>query len=263
MGIYDRDYYREPQPRRQWGNFSPVSVTTWLIAINVLVFVIDAFLHHQAMQPYARLSRAAQRYFELTQVGPPPLERWGYFSLTTAITHHQFWRFLTFQFLHANLGHLFANMLGLYFFGPLVESYFGARRYIAFYLFCGCAGAVTYLLLLKVGLLHGDDVPLVGASAGIFGVLIAGAMIAPNLTVMLLFPPIPIKFKYLALGLVAYATYVAVTNGDNAGGQAAHIGGAVLGFVFMRYPILLRPFGPGSRARARRRATTWSNDFDR
>jgi len=221
MGIYDRDYYREPQPRRQWGNFSPVSVTTWLIAINVLVFVIDAFLHHQAMQPYARLSRAAQRYFELTQVGPPPLERWGYFSLTTAITHLQLWRFLTFQFLHANLGHLFANMLGLYFFGPLVESYFGARRYIAFYLFCGSAGAATYLLLLMVGMLQGPDVPLVGASAGIFGVLIAGAMIAPNLTVMLLFPPIPIKFKYLALGLVAYATYVAVTNGPNAGGQTA------------------------------------------
>jgi membrane associated rhomboid family serine protease len=261
MGIYDRDYYREPQPRRQWGNFSPVSVTTWLIAINVLVFIVDAFLRHRMLQQYADLPRAYRVYAARFVVGP--LERWGYFSLTTAITHLQLWRFLTFQFLHANLGHLFSNMLGLYFFGPIVESYFGARRYIAFYLFCGSAGAATYLLLLMAGMLQGPDVPLVGASAGIFGVLIAGAMIAPNITVMLLFPPIPIKFKYLALGLVAYATYVAVTNGENAGGQAAHIGGAVLGFVFMRYPILLRPFGPGSHARARRRATTWSNDFDR
>lgn len=259
MGIYDRDYYREPTRQRRFGNFSKGSVTTWIIAINVLVFVIDAILRHHMPQQYV-YSPSDHRLY-LVNPGMGPLESGGYFSVTKAITEHQLWRFLTFQFLHANIVHLFSNMLGLYFFGPIVERYFGARRYIAFYLFCGCSGALSYMLLLAVGMLHGADVPLVGASAGIFGVLIAGAMIAPNITVLLLFPPIPIKFKYLALILVAWATYIAVTNGDNAGGQAAHLGGAVLGFIFMRFPILLRPFAFGSRSRAK--ASTWSNNFDR
>jgi membrane associated rhomboid family serine protease len=259
MGIYDRDYYREPTRQRRFGNFSKGSVTTWIIVINVLIFVIDSILRHRMLQQYADLPRAYRLYIASHLVGP--LENWGYFSVTKAITEHQLWRFLTFQFLHANIVHLFSNMLGLYFFGPIVERYFGARRYIAFYLLCGCSGALSYMLLLAVGMLHGADVPLVGASAGIFGVLIAGAMIAPNITVLLLFPPIPIKFKYLALILVAWATYIAVTNGDNAGGQAAHLGGAVLGFIFMRYPILLKPFA--FSLRSRRKVSAWSNDFDR
>jgi membrane associated rhomboid family serine protease len=257
MGIYDRDYYREPPPSRRWGNFSTTSVTTWIIAINVLVFFADSMLRQRLIRQYAHRIPADYLPFLFG-----PLKAWGYFSVTKAITELQLWRFITFQFLHANIGHLFSNMLGLYFFGPIVETYFGARRYIAFYLLCGCAGAATYLLMLLAGLLQGPNVPLVGASAGIFGVLVAGAMVAPNITVMLLFPPIPIKFKYLALILVGYAMYVAFTNGDNAGGQAAHIGGAVLGFLLMRNPYLLNIF-VRKHQRVRRRKSDWTNDYNR
>jgi membrane associated rhomboid family serine protease len=257
MGIYDRDYYREPPPGRRWGNFSTTSITTWLILINVLVFIVDSMLPHRLIRLYQDTNSG---YYVLWPCGP--LKAWGYFSVTKAITEFQLWRFITFQFLHANLGHLFANMLGLYFFGPIVESYFGARRYTAFYLLCGCAGAATYLLLLVAGLLQGPAVPLVGASAGIFGVLVAGATIAPNATLMLIFPPLPIKFKYLALVLVGYAMYVAFTNGENAGGQAAHIGGAILGFLLMRYPQPLYLFG-NKRPRARRRTTRWTDNYNR
>jgi membrane associated rhomboid family serine protease len=257
MGIYDRDYYRQPQATRRWGNFSTTSITTWLIVINVLVFIVDSVLRQRLVREYA--DRIPAEYLPLLF---GPLKSWGYFSVTKAITKLQLWRFITFQFLHANVLHLFSNMLGLYFFGPIVERYFGARRYVAFYLLCGCAGAVTYLLMLLAGLLQGPNVPLVGASAGIFGVLVAGAMIAPNITVMLLFPPIPIKFKYLALILVGYAMYVAFTNGDNAGGQAAHIGGAVLGFLLMRNPYLLNVFVQRHQ-RVGRRKSDWTNDYNR
>ena len=69
--------------------------------------------------------------------------------------------FITFQFLHADTSHIFSNMLSLFFFGPIVESYFGRLRYIVFYLLCGVAGAGCYLLLLAMHILKGADAPLV------------------------------------------------------------------------------------------------------
>jgi membrane associated rhomboid family serine protease len=259
MGIYDRDYYRDSPRRGGFGMFSIVSVNGWLIILNVAVFLIDQMLRRPMFDEY-------DRFIGIWR----PVEAYGYFSKTMAIDHLQLWRFVTFQFLHANLGHIFANMLSLFLFGPIVENYLGRRRYLGFYLLCGCSGAVAYLLLLMVGVLQGANVPLVGASAGIFGVLVAGAILAPDVTIMLLFPPIPIRLKYLALILVAWAAYTAITNGSNAGGQAAHLGGALLGFVLIRYPHsldFLERWG-GSRYRLRTRRgrsdfTDWSKNFDR
>ena len=245
------------------------SITTWLIVINIAVFLIDSYLQQQ------RVSDVLREAGEQVRRVPPgirqsvsrqivgPLEQWGYFSMTKAITELQLWRFITFQFLHADLGHLFSNMLSLFLFGPIVESYFGYRRYLAFYLLCGIAGAASYLLLLAVHILAGASVPLVGASAGIFGVLVAGAVLAPNVTILLMFPPIPIKLKYLALILVGWATYVALNNGTNAGGQAAHLGGAALGYAFIRYPQLLGPFAARRKAKARMSFSDWSKDMNR
>ena len=77
--------------------------------------------------------------------------------------------FITFQFLHANGEHILFNMIALFFFGPLIESFLGARRYLAFYLICGIAGAVSYLGLWSAHILIGNSYePLIGASAGIF-----------------------------------------------------------------------------------------------
>ena len=259
MGIYDRDYYRDSPRRGGFGMFSMASITTWLIVINVAVFFIDRMSIRFLVDPDTGY---VVRYVQ-------PVQEWGAFSKFTAVDHFQVWRFFTFQFLHANLGHIFSNMLSLYLFGPIVENYFGRRRFLAFYLLCGCSGAFVYLLLLLAGILHGDQTWLVGASAGIFGVLVAGAMLAPDVTIMLLFPPIPMRLKYMAMILVGWAAYTALTNGNNAGGQAAHLGGAVVGYALIRRPDLLNVFetmggGKGRRLRARGRATTdWSKNLDR
>src|SRR3954451_24488303 len=176
MGIYDRDYYRDSPRRGGFGVFSMASVTTWLIVINVAVFFIDQ------MSIRYRVDEATGYVIGILR----PIQQWGAFSKLTAVDHFQVWRFFTFQFLHANFVHIFSNMISLYLFGPIVENYFGRRRFLAFYLLCGCSGAFVYLLLLLAGILHGDQVWLVGASAGIFGVLVAGAMLAPDVTIMLL-----------------------------------------------------------------------------
>ncbi len=223
MGLAERNY-------RHWGyragagypHLTPV--VKWLIIVNVAVFIGDIFLFDDW------------------------LAEWGCFTIQSALWHGQVWRFLTFQFLHGHLLHVLFNMLGLYFFGPWAERWWGARRFVVFYLLCGIAGAVFYTVLTFLGVLTRqpgmlplDLMPLVGASAGIYGILIGVAVIAPDLRVMLYFPPIEMSMRQLAiLVLVIAAGTVLLGLGDNAGGEAGHLGGALLGFLLMRQPWLLQ-----------------------
>src|SRR5947207_11272537 len=82
--------------------------------------------------------------------------------------------------------------------------------------------------------------PLVGASAGVFGVILACAYIAPEAMVQLILPPVPLKLKWFAYGYVVVAAWNLLRGGANAGGDAAHIGGAIAGFFFIRNAHLLR-----------------------
>lgn len=212
----------------------------WLIGLNLFIFGLDGLLLGYGIGVQQTVNGVPIMY-RGQPVLMPLLQAWGHFSARTAIAGGEIWRFITFQFLHANLAHLGFNMLALYFFGPMVEKYWGSRRFMAFYLLCGAAGAAAYLLLWAAGfVVTGPDVPLVGASAGIFGILIAGAVLAPNARVMLLIPPIPMKLRTLALVVVGIGIYTVLWRGDepgsNAGGQAAHLGGAALGYVLMQHP---------------------------
>lgn len=328
MGSLDREYWRDgtarAATRRSW------SVTTWLIALCVGVFVIDAFLPRtwqvvatkwvgdpslaEAAREGAleyrtlpvdadpsRIARVEQPVVALTPRGPetivrrqlqstPPLAKWLSFSTATAIYTDspgtgfaglEIWRFIGFQFCHADMNHLIFNMIGLFFFGPIVERFLGARKFLAFYLICGVAGAVLYLLLnaagfavmqmtggkpVVPGLLFNDPyTPLVGASAGIFGILIASARIMPNATVLLFFI-IPMRLATLAYALVVIAVGTVILGGArtgwNAGGEAAHLGGAIAGWWLIAQPERLQGFfdffgraresvsGAGARRRA-------------
>lgn len=231
---YARDNYRSPGVAgavRMW------SITTWLIVINIAVFVLNS------------LTRSPDNYY----LGW--LYVWGFFSAQTVIGGLQLWRLITFQFLHAGLEHLLFNMIALYFFGPIVETYLGWRKYLAFYLLCGMAGGVMYMLLLGLGVLHdGPATPLIGASAGIFGVLVAGAKVAPDTTVMLIFPPIPMRLRVMAWIMLGIAVFIVFSNGQNAGGEAAHLGGAALGALLIWRPSLLNFVDRSPRRRGKRRS---------
>lgn len=237
MGLADRDYNRSgSRTPGMPGMPGGMSFNTILIIANVVVFVLGIFDQRLGamLLHYGHFST-----FELSL--PGGLE---------------FWRVISFQFLHANVLHIFMNMLGLYFFGKMVEDHLGSKRYAAFYLVCGIAGAVMYALLNALGLaafrMGFTDVPvlliqdwksqLVGASAGVFGVIVACAYLAPNQIVQLLFPPVPLKLKYLAYGYVGLAVINLFFGGSNAGGDAAHLGGAIAGFFFIRRVHLLRDF---------------------
>jgi membrane associated rhomboid family serine protease len=164
------------------------------------------------------------------------------------------WTLLTYMFLHGGIMHLLFNMIGLYFFGPLIEAYLGSRRFLAFYLLCGIAGPFGYMILWALSnstawqLIQDASVPLVGASAGIYGILIAAAQIAPNATV-LLYGVFPVKLRAMAWILLGVAVYTVLTSGNNAGGEAAHLGGAVAGWLLIRNWHVLNLFVPVERRR--------------
>jgi rhomboid family protein len=235
MGIYDRDYVNS---NRGMGGGSPNSggqifahapgwtVNTWIIVINVAVHVLM-----------------------LTAI--PQLFAIGHLSVVTAFQKLEVWRLITFQFLHdpSSLMHILFNMFGMWVFGPMVEQYLGGKKYLAFYLMCGLSGGMLFIILNLLGaftplniLSDGFRTPLIGASAGVFGVIVACAFVSPNSVIQLLFPPIPMKMKTFAYGYVGIALFSLLMGSKNAGGEAAHIGGAVAGFFFIRHSHLLTDF---------------------
>ncbi|MCC7406831.1 MAG: rhomboid family intramembrane serine protease [Phycisphaeraceae bacterium] len=220
------------------GRFDGAAVTLWLIILNTAVFFLD-----QIFKNSARASALSPSY-------------WGEFSLDTAISHLQLWRWLTYQFLHQGFFHLFFNMLGLFFFAPLIERWWGSRRFLGFYLLCGVSGAVFYSLLYPVIPYTNWYVPLVGASGAVFGVLVGCAVAFPDVRVMLLIPPIPMTMRAMALIFLGIAALSLIAGSQNAGGEAAHLGGAAMGFVLIKFPVLLRPL-EGSRASRRPGKLDW------
>jgi membrane associated rhomboid family serine protease len=238
MGIYDRDYVNSSRGMggppsggqgRLFARSPDWSVTTWLIVINVAVYILSFIL-----QPFVMNA--------------------GFLSLHHAFERLEVWRLISFQFLHDQSGimHIGFNMLGLWIFGPMVEQYLGGKKFLAYYLVCGLAGGLLFVVLNLLGLLIQTPIPglldinkmspLVGASAGVFGVIVACAKIAPDNEIMLLFPPIPMKMKTFAYGYVAIALVSLIIGTSNAGGEAAHLGGAIAGFVFIRKSHLLTDF---------------------
>jgi membrane associated rhomboid family serine protease len=176
-----------------------------------------------------------------------------------------FYQIVTHMFMHADSGHLFSNMFGLFMFGPMLEKVWGQNRFLLFYMVCGLGAAFLYScinyyeihqLILQANKLilssnpeqhaygermldyihHLMDIPMVGASGAIFGVLLAFGMLFPNTEMLLLFFPIPIKAKYFVILYGLYELYAGIqkTPGDNVA-HFAHIGGMIFAFILIKY----------------------------
>ena len=185
------------------------------------------------------------------------------FSIQSSITEKKVWQFITFQFIHGSVGHVLFNSIGLFFFGPWMERWWGSARFTFFYLACGVGGALFFSFLVFTGILP-KEVPvqladgssfripmsvvsLVGASAGIYGILIGVAVIAPALKVSLLFPPVTLSMRQLSLILLAIAIgSILLKLGGNEGGEAGHLGGAIVGYLLIRAGLLWKRSGDGS-----------------
>jgi membrane associated rhomboid family serine protease len=222
MGLYDRDYTQadfqtDHSPFRgtshmRFGLPRITAVVKWLLIINVGVFLVSIMIPAIANFLY----------------------NWFSVYPATIGMSLQLWRVSTYQFLHDihGFGHIFVNMLVLFFFGPMLEKFWGSKKFLIFYLICGATGGILYPVLAHAGWL--GKAPLVGASGSILGILAAGAILFPNLRVYV-WGIFPIKLMVLAIVFagISIITLLRPDQFANAGGQAAHLGGMVAGAIYV------------------------------
>jgi membrane associated rhomboid family serine protease len=152
-------------------------------------------------------------------------------SLSTLVK--QPWSIFTYFFLHEGLFHILSNLLFLYYFGLLVHQYLGSRKLTNLYILGGVFGAGFYVLMYNIAPYFSGAVDtsfMLGASAGVFAVVVGAATLAPQTTfVLLLFGPVKIVYIAAFYVLLSFANSI----GENAGGEIAHLGGAMLGFGYI------------------------------
>lgn len=196
--------------------------------------------------------------FTEDQPGGGPLDRW--LSLKS-VAWWQLWRYVTFQFLHAGPSHLLWNLVGLYFFGPPLERIWGQRKFLVFYLACGCVAGLAYVILTLCWPVF-SGVPLVGASGGIFACVAACAVLFPEMKFLI----IPIRwvagllFLFYILTILQGAASHGLEAQGNSLSDAAHLGGMVAALLWLWG--LPRLSGAGDRVKARLGEGNWQRKLE-
>ncbi len=171
-----------------------------------------------------------------------PLDRW--FALwPVASGAFMPWQPVSYAFLHGGMFHLFFNMLGLWMFGAELERLWGQKRFLQFLLAGVLAAAVAQLIVTA---LTGSFTPTVGASGGLFALLLAFGMLFPNRVIMPLFPPIPMKARTFVIVFGALELGLGLMGGSGVA-HFAHLGGMVGGWLMIRYWRRQPPFGSRRR----------------
>lgn len=154
------------------------------------------------------------------------------------------WQVVTYGFMHGGWAHLLFNMLALAMFGAPLEHVWGQRRYLTYYMVCVVGAAACQLAVGAWTVSQGGEAyPTVGASGGIFGLLLAYGMLFPNQRVMLLIPPIPMKARTLVIVYGAIELLLGITNVMPGVAHFAHLGGMFFGWLLIRYWRGQPPFG--------------------
>jgi membrane associated rhomboid family serine protease len=206
--LEDRDYMRQPAYRA-----SRVSFTVALLILCAAVFIIECIVWGY----------------------PPVFTEDNYFALSVeGLKHGYVWQLLTYQFMHAGLWHILLNGWAIYIFGRAIEETLGGKKFLILFLTSGGIGGLFQAL---AGWIWPDYFggPVVGASAGAFGLVAAYAVLFPERELMLLLffvLPVRLRAKTLLLSAAALAVFGLVFHGDHIA-NAAHLGGMLTGVVFI------------------------------
>ena len=193
-------------------------LTLGLIVTNVLAFLLEQALGDGAIARFALWPLASGEFMP--------------------------WQVVTYAFLHGGLMHLAFNMYGLWMFGAELERVWGSRRLAVFY---GASVLTAAAAQLAVSALLGSDAPTIGASGGLFGLLVGFAMLFPQRRIMLLIPPIPMP-AWVFVTLYGLIELTLGVTGSAAGvAHFAHLGGLLGGWLVIRYWRGKAPFGWGRR----------------
>lgn len=216
MSWEDRPYAYHDEPRygdqgiRSWfgGLPSPGKAVKWIALANIGLFVI-CMISGGAKSP---IYQALEMRTDLVWKG-------------------QVWRLFTFTYLHSqhDILHILFNMIGLYFLGIYLERHLGASRFFWFYTAAGFAAVAAYFVITSLRWLN-PEIPIVGASGGVLGVLGACAVLFPSMRIILVFFPVPIRLASLIFTILF--VFNLGTRGSNAGGDACHLAGLVFGIAY-------------------------------
>lgn len=143
------------------------------------------------------------------------------------------WQLITYAFLHGGFGHLFFNGIALYQFGSRLEYVWGAKKYLTFFLVCAAGAGLCQLLFMV--LVPQSAGPTIGASGGVYGLLLAYGLMFPRERVMLLIPPVPMSARTLVLVFGALSLFMGVTGTGGGIAHFAHLGGMLFGWLLIRY----------------------------
>ncbi len=239
MGIWDRPYMHQQQ--QGGGHFGggmrlamprPQSAVKTLLLINVAVFVVQ-FVIRGALEPVLGVT----------------VDAWW-----------QAWRYISFQFLHGDFGHILINMLFLYFLGTILERHWGTRRFTWFYLTCGVGAGVSYAVMGAALPEQVGDIPLIGASGGVYGILVACAVFFPHVRVLVFFM-FPVSIRVIALISLAIMSMTVLgglgreaARGPQFWSEVAHFGGVAVSALWI-LPTYLK--GGLVRARGRVNEGAW------
>lgn len=211
MGLYDRNYNRQGG----FGSFSlfPPVIKNLLI-INGAIFLLMAMMQNIVFNGVPA-EQVIIHWFALMPLG------YGF----------QIWQLITYQFLHGGFSHILFNMFALWMFGAEIENTYGSKKFLIYYLACGIGAGLLHLFLSPV--LTGGLAPTIGASGAIYGVMIAFAMFFPDRLIFLYFF-IPVKAKYFIAFMIVFE-FLAVDSVGSGVAHLAHLGGALVGFLFILF----------------------------
>ena len=210
----NQDYkFNRPSMFGGFAFFPPV--IKYLLISNTAIFIIEFFLFPSFKVSGIPVSIYFEKFFALNPIG------------STVFPFYP-WQLFTYLFMHANFWHLLLNMLALWMFGMELENIWGSKKFLAYYFMCGVGAGLANLLIAPLFVTM--NVPTVGASGAIYGVLVAFGMLFPDRPIYLYFL-LPIKAKYF---VIIYMGIELLSVSDSSGvAHVAHLGGGLIGFIYL------------------------------
>ena len=214
--------------------FRVTEVVKHLLIINVLMYLGTMLLGDPSHGTSLDLVNERLTDFSL----------WGRYRLAMFFPTSEYFRpyqIVSHMFMHADIGHLFFNMFAVFMFGPPLEATWGPKRFLFFYLLTGFGSVLLHTLVRGIEIywfgesMFAANVPSLGASGAVFGLLVGYGMLFPDNRIMLLFPPIPLKAKYFVLIYAGVELFMGLGNLNTGVAHYAHLGGALFGFLLILY----------------------------
>ncbi len=206
--------------RRGFGGYTFFPpVIKFLLISNIAIFLLEFFF-----LDFLKAGRVS--------VGDLFLKNFALFGFDSP--YFRPWQLFTYMFMHGGFSHLFFNMFALWMFGMELEQLWGSKNFLIFYIVCGVGAGLANAFIAPLFTTIPPNVPTVGASGSIYGVLIAFGMIFPNRYIYIYFM-LPIKAKYLVIVYMAVEVFAVASQSQSGIAHVAHLGGGLIGFLYVYF----------------------------